>query len=88
MSIHLPYKIDLKNRNHYYEDLWKVISLEQLCRHQGDVEGMSLLDFGCGRGEMMQKAKARGMVVFWNGYGPTMCERWPQSLARQLHFGY
>lgn len=64
MSVHLPYRIDEnQNRNHYYETYWKVLALDLLARHEADLKGMSLLDFGSGRGETMKLAAGRGMSV-------------------------
>lgn len=59
---HLPYKIDTKNnRYHYYETLWKTTALELLKKHLPNLEGNTLLDYGCGRGETMELAKNLGM---------------------------
>jgi 2-polyprenyl-3-methyl-5-hydroxy-6-metoxy-1,4-benzoquinol methylase len=54
---HLPYTIDENsNRFHYYETLWKHRALELLTRHEPDVSGWTLLDYGCGRGETLRLA--------------------------------
>jgi SAM-dependent methyltransferase len=61
---HLPLFIDAKtNRHHYYETLWKVTALDLLKKQEPDLRGMSLLDYGCGRGETMSLAKVLGMDV-------------------------
>lgn len=63
-SIHLPYQIDpTGNRNHYYETLWKEVALGLLHKHEPDLTGLSLLDYGSGRGETMLLARNLGMVV-------------------------
>ena len=61
MSIrHLPYQIDESaSRFHYYENFWKRKSIELLLKHSTG-EGMTLLDYGCGRGETLQLASAAG----------------------------
>lgn len=64
MSIHLPYSIDpSSNRYHYYESLWKLTALRLLSRHEPHLSGLSLLDYGCGRGETMMLAKTMGLEV-------------------------
>ena len=61
---HLPYQIDpSSNRNHYYETLWKQKALELLSKHEPDVKGWSLLDYGSGRGETLMLGAAIGMKV-------------------------
>jgi 2-polyprenyl-3-methyl-5-hydroxy-6-metoxy-1,4-benzoquinol methylase len=63
-SIHLPYEIDpSKNRFHYYETLWKEIALRLLSLHEPNLKGLSLFDYGCGRGETMMLARSMGMNV-------------------------
>lgn len=61
---HLPYQIDPdKNRNHYYETLWKIRALDLLQKHEPELSGLELLDYGCGRGETLDLAGRRGMRV-------------------------
>jgi hypothetical protein len=61
---HLPYTIDPeKNRNHYYETLWKVKALELLAKHRTDLKNWNLLDYGSGRGETLMLAAQMGMQV-------------------------
>ena len=64
MSIrHLPYEINEKtDRFHYYETLWKRRGLELLMKHC-DPNGKSLLDYGCGRGEMLDFSTQVGFKV-------------------------
>lgn len=60
---HLPYEINpSKNRNHYYETLWKKTAISLLQRHEQNLEDWTLLDYGCGRGETMALANKVGMV--------------------------
>lgn len=60
---HLPKHIDeSKDRFHHYETLWKKVGLDLLERHVGPLEGLSLLDYGCGRGETLRMAADRGMI--------------------------
>jgi hypothetical protein len=62
---HIPYKIDeVVNRNHFFENHWKRVALNLLLKHEGDVGGWRLLDYGCGRGETMEYAASMGMVPF------------------------
>jgi SAM-dependent methyltransferase len=61
---HIPYKINPeKNRKHRYETLWKEVALELLEKEIGSLNGLSLLDYGCGRGETMQIASEKGMIA-------------------------
>lgn len=61
---HLPYEIDEdRDIHHFYENHWKRVALNLLTQHAGPVEGMSLLDYGCGRGESMAYAASCGMSV-------------------------
>jgi SAM-dependent methyltransferase len=61
---HLPYAIDEgKDRNHYFENHWKRVALKLLATHAGKLSGLTLLDYGCGRGETMDYAVREGMVV-------------------------
>jgi SAM-dependent methyltransferase len=60
---HLPYVIDpVRQRFHFYETYWKIVSLELLARHV-DVRGKTLLDYGCGRGETLQLGRDLGLDV-------------------------
>ena len=60
---HIPYTInEAGNRFHFYETLWKERALELLQNHEPDVNGWSLLDYGCGRGETLKVAAEMGMV--------------------------
>jgi len=58
---HLPYQIDPANdRYAYYENYWKQVGLD-LLKKQVDVRGLTLLDYGCGRGEALELFGAAGM---------------------------
>lgn len=57
---HLPYEINpTTNRQHYYENYWKKVSLELLSSHLNPV-GKTILDYGCGRGEALEIAQKLG----------------------------
>lgn len=59
---HLPKRIDeSSNRLHFYETLWKRIGLKLLADHVDSTGGMSLLDYGCGRGETLSLAGELGI---------------------------
>ncbi|NBQ55951.1 MAG: methyltransferase domain-containing protein, partial [Verrucomicrobia bacterium] len=59
---HLPYQIDPAiNRFYFYENYWKRVALQLLQKHAGTLEGLTLLDYGCGRGETLAYAKEMGM---------------------------
>ena len=61
---HLPYEIDpSKNRGHYYETLWKTRGLELLQKHFPAPDTRTILDFGCGRGEVLSLYKDSGYEV-------------------------
>jgi SAM-dependent methyltransferase len=78
---HLPYTIDeTKDRHYFYENYWKRVALDLLARNAGPLQGMSILDFGCGRGETMQYARERGMI-------PTGLDTDPQCVALASRFG-
>ena len=52
---HLPYRInESSNRFHYYETYWKMCGLELLKKHFSDNSVKTILDFGCGRGEVAE----------------------------------
>ncbi|MCX6875078.1 MAG: class I SAM-dependent methyltransferase [Verrucomicrobia bacterium] len=61
-SIHLPYSVDeAGDRNHFFENHWKRVALDLLKSHAGVLDGLSLLDYGCGRGETLEYATAYGI---------------------------
>jgi len=61
---HLPYQIDPeKNRFHYYETHWKMIGLRLLQKHFSNPAVHSILDFGCGRGEVLSIYQDQGYEV-------------------------
>jgi SAM-dependent methyltransferase len=62
-SIHIPYQVDeVTERCHFFENHWKRVALELLAAHASTLEGMTLLDYGCGRGETLEYAKNYGMI--------------------------
>jgi SAM-dependent methyltransferase len=62
-SIHIPYAVDEStDRNHFFENHWKRVALELLASHERNLEGLTLLDYGCGRGETLDYAKNYGML--------------------------
>ncbi|MDA0767481.1 MAG: class I SAM-dependent methyltransferase [Verrucomicrobia bacterium] len=74
-SKHLPYEINpKKDRNHYYETLWKEVALDLLQKHEPDVSELTLLDYGCGRGETMDLAARRGMKCVGTDLDPHCVE--------------
>lgn len=72
---HLPLQIDPEhNRNHYYETLWKIEALRLLREREPNLRGMSLLDYGCGRGETMKLAADLGMETAGTDMDPACVE--------------
>ena len=68
---HLPKAIDeASDRNHFYETHWKRVGLELLAKQAGDLKGLSLLDYGCGRGETLRLAAEAGMDVLGTDLDP------------------
>jgi len=64
MSEHLPYIInEAESRNHFYETLWKRSALDLLNKYNNNPQGMTFLDYGCGRGETMRLAQDLGYEV-------------------------
>jgi SAM-dependent methyltransferase len=79
---HLPYTVDeTKDRNHFFENHWKRVALDLLATEVNDLRGMTILDFGCGRGETMQYAAERGMI-------PTGLDTDSQCVALASRFGH
>jgi SAM-dependent methyltransferase len=79
---HLPYTVDeATDRNHFFENHWKRAALALLARHAGDLSAMTILDFGCGRGETMQYAAEHGMV-------PAGLDTDPQCVTLASRFGH
>ncbi len=61
---HLPKSIDESaDKNHFYESHWKQVGMDLLAAHAGPLEGLSLLDYGSGRGETLRLAAKQGMTV-------------------------
>ena len=95
MANHLPKQIDEgTNRHHHYENWWKEVSLELLARNVA-LEGLSLLDYGCGRGETLSLATRMGMqaegvdldeecVAISREHGTTSLLTEPDSPVRQF----
>ena len=68
---HLPKTIDeTAERNHFHETQWKKVGLRLLAKHAGDLKGLSLLDYGCGRGETLRMATEAGMQVLGTDLDP------------------
>lgn len=68
---HLPKQIDeAGNRNHFHETHWKRVGLDLLAGKAGNLAGLSLLDYGCGRGETLRLAGERGMEVLGTDLDP------------------
>jgi SAM-dependent methyltransferase len=60
---HLPKQIDEgADRNHFYETHWKRIGFELLARQAGALNNLTLLDYGCGRGETLRISAEHGML--------------------------
>lgn len=78
---HLPYQIDPdQNRFHFYENLWKKVGLDLLRKHY-QVQGRSLLDYGCGRGEALELYAQAGMTVTGTDMDPE-CVRLASRLGK------
>lgn len=72
---HLPYEIHPNtDRNHYYETLWKKVALDLLQKHEPDVSKMTMLDYGCGRGETMGMAGELGIKCVGTDMDPHCVE--------------
>lgn len=62
-SKHLPYTIDPEaDRSSYYETYWKVVGLE-LLKSRAPAGGLSVLDYGSGRGESLDFFGKAGFQV-------------------------
>lgn len=63
-SKHLPYQInESENRFHFYETYWKMCGLKLLEKHFPYPKVQSILDFGCGRGEVAEIYAKKGYEV-------------------------
>ena len=72
---HLPKEIDEKsNRLHFYETHWKRVGLELLADRASPLDGLKLLDYGCGRGETLRLAKEAGMIPMGADLDPECVE--------------
>lgn len=61
-SIHIPYSINEEtDRNHFFENHWKRVALKLLADHEPELRDLTLLDYGCGRGETLKYASDLGM---------------------------
>lgn len=59
---HLVYELAPESdRFHFYETLWKQVALDLLTKHISPPSG-TLLDVGCGRGELLALAAQRGFT--------------------------
>lgn len=68
---HLPKSIDEEHvRHHFHETHWKKVALGLLADHVGGTAGLSLLDYGCGRGETLALAKEMGMTALGTDVDP------------------
>ena len=68
---HLPYEIDTStNRFHHYETYWKICGLNLLKKHFHSPEVHSILDFGCGRGEVLSMYGEHGYKVLGTDADP------------------
>jgi SAM-dependent methyltransferase len=64
-SIHIPYVVnEERDRNHFFENHWKRVALKLLSTHESNLQGLTLLDYGCGRGETLGYARGYGMESF------------------------
>lgn len=63
-SRHLPYEInETSNRFHFYETYWKICGLKLLKKYFPSPKVNSILDFGCGRGEVAPLYRSKGYDV-------------------------
>lgn len=68
---HLPYEInETTNRFHFYETYWKICGLNLLEKHFPEPEVHSILDFGCGRGEVLSIYGNHGYKVLGTDADP------------------
>jgi SAM-dependent methyltransferase len=71
---HLPYQIDEdKNRFHFFETLWKQRGLSLLLQYCS-ADNKTLLDYGCGRGEMLALCSKAGFRVKGTDLDPKCVE--------------
>lgn len=74
--VHLPYEIDPQaSKCHYYEELWKDVAFGMLQRDSPQLSGWTHLDFGCGRGESMRRARDLGMITHGTDTDPECVRR-------------
>lgn len=74
MISHLPKEVDDSgNRHHFHETVWKKAALRLLARH-AEPAGLSLLDYGCGRGETLGLAADLGIDVRGTDLDPECVE--------------
>ena len=72
---HLPKQIDESaDRAFLYENHWKRVGLGLMEARVGSLDGMRLLDYGCGRGETLALAKGLGMEVLGTDPDPECVE--------------
>jgi SAM-dependent methyltransferase len=71
---HLPYQIDeSRNRFHFLETFWKKRGLDLLLQHCNS-DNKTLLDYGCGRGEMLALSSQAGFRVKGTDLDPKCVE--------------
>jgi 2-polyprenyl-3-methyl-5-hydroxy-6-metoxy-1,4-benzoquinol methylase len=72
---HLPYEIQPNlNRFHYYETHWKKCGLQLLLKYFPPGENSTVLDYGCGRGEVLEIFGGAGYQVTGTDVDPKCIE--------------
>lgn len=96
---HLPKRLDeVSVRQGRHETRWKEVAIDLLARRETGLSGWTLLDYGCGRGEMMELASGHGMrttgtdldpecVGLGRRFGPTELLEHPDRPLEQFEPG-